>query len=88
MIFLKKPKAFHIWYTCSQIWLNYFVDDHHFGYITESLLLPQEYRRILLLFLFCKSFQIWYVERFAQLFSGWLHHKILRKTLGLLGPNY
>jgi hypothetical protein len=21
----------------SQIWLNYFLDDHHFGYITKSL---------------------------------------------------
>jgi hypothetical protein len=36
MIVFKKLKTFHIWYTCSQIWLNYFVDDHHFGYITES----------------------------------------------------
>jgi hypothetical protein len=22
---------------CSQIWLNYFLDDHHFDYITKSL---------------------------------------------------
>jgi len=22
---------------CSQIWLNYFLDDYHFGYITKSL---------------------------------------------------
>jgi hypothetical protein len=21
---------------CSQIWLNYFMDDYHFGYITKS----------------------------------------------------
>jgi hypothetical protein len=22
---------------CNQIWLNYFLNDHHFGYITKSL---------------------------------------------------
>ncbi len=98
------------------------MDDHHFGYITESFtkrimgpnclkhivivletfcrfgqgnpyrggpdctpLLPQEYRRILFFVFFGKSFQIWYVERFAKLFSGWLHHEILRKNTGTLG---
>jgi len=34
MILLKNTFSYLI---CSQIWLNYFVNDHHFGYIAKSL---------------------------------------------------
>jgi hypothetical protein len=37
-IYLFINKIFPLSYlVCNQIWLNYFVNDHHFGYITKIL---------------------------------------------------
>jgi len=34
---LRVLRGYLINFVCSQIWLNYFLDDHHYGYITKSL---------------------------------------------------